>query len=379
MDPQLLGEFAWPIRELAKDYPPRWEHANKKAVAEIAGDDRNTPGHIAASRWALPVGTDLSTVIVQQCGHIRLEAGHFSYASTTEDTATTTTATTTTTRTTQWYMNFADPHLFGYGETALLAQDELQIAEHPILCSLAKAMEDGKHGQPGLIRRTIDERTHAPTPVLVQGAPRRCRLDTTGTTITTATTATTTTTTASLYGNAFQVASKEQVQAAVTLIRPPTASNILAMMAAPPRTGLYIRQHIHDLFQTAYCGFRAAVLKSASALHHNATTTTTPTTTIIHTGHWGCGAFGGNKGLVAAIQILAAGTAGVEQVVYWYGFTEQDEAAVEHGMQVAAVLHGKTWEEALGLLEASGYRWGEANENHVSYQPPDNDIFQLAK
>jgi hypothetical protein len=38
-------------------------------------------------------------------------------------------------------MNFADPYLFGYGEGSLLAQDELQIVEHPILASLARAIE----------------------------------------------------------------------------------------------------------------------------------------------------------------------------------------------------------------------------------------------
>jgi hypothetical protein len=335
MDPHVLGEFTWSISDLAVSYPPRWAHENKQVVANVAGNDNATPGSITASRWALSPAASVSNVTVKECHHIRSEEGHFSYAPPPAGDPTT-----------HWYMNFADPILLGYGEGALLAQDELQIAEHPILCSLAKAIEDGKHGQAELIRRTTDESTRSATPVLIQGAPRRCQID-------------------GLYGDAFAVASKRHVQAAVTPINPPTASNILAISAMPPMAGLYIQQHIQFIFETAYAGFRATVLRSGRV--------------TLHTGHWGCGAFGGNKGLVAAIQILAAGTAGVEQLIYWYGFTAQDRTAVEHGFQVAAMLHGKTWEEALWLLEAAGYRWGDANENHVPYQPPDNDLLQLPR
>jgi hypothetical protein len=101
----------------------------------------------------------------------------------------------------------------------------------------------------------------------------------------------------------------------------------------------------------------------------------------LHTGHWGCGAFGGNKGLMAAIQILAAGTAGVQRVHFssWYGYSEQimDKTALEHGIEVANALKGKPTDEALDLLTQLGYSWGRANENHVSYDPPKRSILDL--
>lgn len=35
-----------------------------------------------------------------------------------------------------WHINFADFHLFGFYEGGLFAQDEMQVAEHPILGSI---------------------------------------------------------------------------------------------------------------------------------------------------------------------------------------------------------------------------------------------------
>ena len=37
---------------------------------------------------------------------------------------------------------------------------------------------------------------------------------------------------------------------------------------------------------------------------------------IIHTGNWGCGAFGGNVELHTMLQIIAAVSAGVDEMIY---------------------------------------------------------------
>jgi hypothetical protein len=141
-------------------------------------------------------------------------------------------------------------------------------------------------------------------------------------------------------------------------------SNILAITAIRAKDGAYASEQIEELYHTAYVGFRAVALTST---HAGAT---------LHTGHWGCGAFGGNKGLVAAVQILAAGAAGIEHLVYWYGHTTMDRTAVEHGLEMASFLEGKGVDEAIGLLASAGYEWGDANENHVPYQPPQNDLLR---
>jgi hypothetical protein len=120
---------------------------------------------------------------------------------------------------------------------------------------------------------------------------------------------------------------------------------------------------------TAYTGYRALVLCQS----------TSGTDAVLHTGHWGCGAFGGNKGLMAAIQILAAGTAGVKRIHFWYGSTEMDKTAVKHGMDVAAALSSKLLRDVIDLLVAAEYSWGGANENHVPYQPPRKCILTRKK
>jgi hypothetical protein len=335
VNPITIGEFTWDIGDLASSYPCVWTNDNKQLIADLVGDDKETLGTITASRWILPDNATPPSMVLQ-CGNVRLEDGYFNYATHSPDEPTT-----------GWYMNFADPYLFGYGEGPLLAQDELQIVEHPILCSLGKAIEAGIHGVRRLTRSVVSQTTGSATPVLVQGAPRRCILDT-----------------SELYGDNFARAPKVKVQAAVHVLHPVTLTNILALAAMLPRSGSYTSDQINEIFATAYTGFRAIVLRSPE---HRAT---------LHTGHWGCGVFGGNKGLMASIQILAAGTAGVEQLVYWCGSTTLDRTAVEHGLQVADLLHCRQKEEAMQFLNSSGYRWGDANENYVPYCPPSSDVTQ---
>ena len=60
----------------------------------------------------------------------------------------------------------------------------------------------------------------------------------------------------------------------------------------------------------AYCAFRAAVDAAKGA--KGATTAV-----VVETGHWGCGAFGGDREVKAAIQLMAAAQARVDKVVYY--------------------------------------------------------------
>jgi hypothetical protein len=330
--PELLGEATWTVSELASDFTPRWTHQNKIAIAL-----RATPpgtiheGQVHASRWrgtGLPVHLSIPAMIVP-------ERGFFAYPTPSPEDASV-----------HWHMNFADPHLFGYGEGSLLAQDELQITEHPCLASVAYAIEKGLHGQRGLVRQT--QEAGKATPVLIEGAPRRCALNTTH-----------------LYGDLFQCASENQVLEATEVLCPPSPSNIIALAALPPARGEYTALQIQQLFLTAYTGFKALSTRSGRV--------------TLHTGHWGCGAFGGNKGLVAAIQLLAAGSAGVERVSFWWGFSEMDRSALDHAEAVARKLANGSLQEAVERLATAKYRWGQANENHVPFEPPARCLLQTRK
>jgi len=52
----------------------------------------------------------------------------------------------------------------------------------------------------------------------------------------------------------------------------------------------------------------------------------------IHTGHWGCGAYGGNKSLMAILQIIAAEAAGVR--LMYHTLDQEGEQAVKNGIRI---------------------------------------------
>ena len=169
-----------------------------------------------------------------------------------------------------------NPLLFYAYGGSLLAQDELQCAEHPALGSIREALGD----------QALTEEDGVATPVLVAGAERRCNLDTApnldagrpyG-----------------LYGNRFAAAPVEQVRAAVTPLRPPTRTNLVAM-AAPTGSARHMRPTLETIAVTAYTGFAAAVHESARLW---------PGVPVeVRTGFWGCGAFGGNRVVMSSLQI----------------------------------------------------------------------------
>jgi hypothetical protein len=147
-----------------------------------------------------------------------------------------------------------------------------------------------------------------------------------------------------LYGNRFARAPFEEVRSALTTLKPPTRSNLIAI-AAPVGGGVYTLDQIENILATAYTGFAAAVEESAVE---------------IRTGFWGCGAFGGNRALMVMLQIAAARLAGVKRLV----FHTVDQAGVldyEAGArglpEIAAV------KAFLSELESRRFSWGTSDGN----------------
>ena len=116
---------------------------------------------------------------------------------------------------------------------------------------------------------------------------------------------------AGLYGNAFARADGDVVRRATTPIDPPTITNLIAMAARRGLRGRYGADEIESVL-TTFTGFRAAVLESHRERGPR-------TSVAIHTGYWGCGAFGGNRVLMALLQVFAAGIAGLDRLVFHVG------------------------------------------------------------
>jgi hypothetical protein len=313
-----------------RDHPPRWTHPNKRAVFEVASPPGSVHrGSIGYSRWraeSLPdrlrSGRDLVTI----------RAGYFDYVPVLDGT-----------NAVEWHVNFADPELFGAYSGRLFAQDEMQVAEHPALGALKEALESV-----GI--RPMTAESSGPTPVLVTGVERRVAISTDpdpaagrprG-----------------LYGNAFAAATPEAVRRAAHRIDPPTVTNLIAIAAPHPGRGAYDAPTIESILVTAFTGFSAAVRES-ERLHG------VDTQVAVHTGYWGCGAFGGNRTLMALLQIVAAGTAGVDRLVFHTG-QPGGETPVSEAIDIEEEFLPGDAIEANAFVDAAsvrGFRWGLSDGN----------------
>jgi len=160
-----------------------------------------------------------------------------------------------------------------------------------------------------------------------------------------------------LYGNAFGRAREEAVRRATQVLDPPSITNLLAMEAPPGSTGRYTAEQIHGVMATAYTGFRAARLESALALGDDVEV-------VLHTGHWGTGAYGCNRVLMAMLQVIAAKAAGLDRMV----FHTYDQAGAapcrESVVRLKELATGAaTLGEALSAIDAAAFEWGVSDGN----------------
>ncbi|KAL9642526.1 hypothetical protein ABK040_011093 [Willaertia magna] len=266
-------------------------------------------------------------------------------------------------KTFHWYLNFSHSNLFVAWKGSLFAQDEIQVAEHPILGSLqqyllSKSNQDTKYSP-------LTVQSGVATPILIKNVDRRVAVNVTD---------------FNLYGNKFASANEDLIKQATTVIDPKTnrTSNIFALEAPTGGHGNYDLSTISYIFDTAYSGFRACKLESTN--HNNKEEEEglkeEKNVTIIHTGNWGTGAYGGSKELMALLQILAARLAGVDYLFY-HAFSKEGVDAVEKAVEVLdkelglGVIDENCSEEAsivsvqeiLRNVEKKGYKWGFSDGN----------------
>lgn len=267
LDLEAIARMRFDAAELIQRHPPRFEHAHKRTIVE--GVVAPIDGDLDFSRWRgrLPDSIRLGSGLV-----LEQHEDVFEYPP--EEPGCT-----------SWHLNFADRHLFGYYGGPLLAQDEHQVLEHPVLGALREALLDLSKERPELAPLT---RESGPTPCLAKGAQRSLHFDTVR----------------GPYGNAFATSSVARIRDATSYPGAPSHSNILAIAAPSGGYGEYSDREIEDILETASVGFAACRAESAS------------TKTVIHTGNWGCGAFGGNVVMMVLLQVIAARLAGVDRLVF---------------------------------------------------------------
>lgn len=327
MTSEPLDRMDFDASKLMEAYPPQWQHRNKQVVFDLICS-ANCPfeGQIAYAKWP----AQQLPPILRERSQVRIHPGVFNYPAAQGS------------ATVEWHMNFADPDLFVAYGSPLLAQDELQVAEHPILGSLREALDEmGKSAE------TVDAR-YRPTPITIAGVQRRCAIDTlpnpqAGRA-------------RGLYGNAFARASASEVTAATEVILPPTISNILAIAAPAGGDGDYNYDEIAYIATAAYTGFLAARRESARLGRSGCRAE-------IHTGFWGCGAFGGNRILMTILQALAADLAGID--LAFHAFDEAGVSVAEEAYDRYTEMVGSTPspDQILRALTKEKFQWGESDGN----------------
>lgn len=330
--PEPLQRRTYQAAELVRQHPGVLRNENKQVVFAIACPAGAVhSGRLEYSRWPeipLPLPREVGPVSAARLAVVR--DGFFDYCPVLDPGVGV-----------EWHVNFADPNLFYAYGSALFAQDEIQVAEHPVLGSLREALV--AEGQP-----TTTIANGRPTPVLVMGAERRVRIETArgaeggGPSW--------------LYGMAFARATADAVREATTRIDPPTISNIIAIVAPYGGLGRYQREQIGLAIATAYSGFRAAVLESRRTAGPDALV-------AIHSGFWGCGAFGGNRVMMTLLQFLAADMAGVARLVFHVG-DPSGRTSLERALALAPGLATATSAtDLIARAEALGLVWGVSDGN----------------
>jgi hypothetical protein len=120
--------------------------------------------------------------------------------------------------------------------------------------------------------------------------------------------------------------------------------------------GRYKREEIELAMSTAYTGFRAAVLESRRSAGPDAQV-------VIHSGFWGCGAFGGDRVLMTLLQLVAAEVAGVARLMFYVGHRD-GRASVDRALALASDLApASSASELIARIDALGMFWGISDGN----------------
>ena len=339
-DENLIFRKIVSASKIVERYPAIWHDDYKKRLFDISCPEGCVhSGKLRITRWnALPLpeiicNDDISTEFV-------FKNDTFQYKTHSDDNLI------------EWYLNFADGDLFlSYG-SELMAQDEHQVAEHPILGSVREMLSTLSETDISYEPCTRDYNKtgyHPPTPILIMGVERRIVIDTS--------------TNADegrpdgLYGNLFRAASWETVEKAIRPLEPPSVTNIIAMEAPSGGKGNYTLEQIIDIFKTAYTSFFAARTESQACAGESVEIK-------IHTGNWGTGAYGGNKILMAYLQFLSAAAAKIDTFV----FHSLDSKSCQKAYQLF-VRKIETCQSEINVMKLLreladlGFQWGESDGN----------------
>lgn len=171
--------------------------------------------------------------------------------------------------------------------------------------------------------------------------------------------------TTKVYGNEFAKASERQLIQACRYLPKSQTVNLIAIEAPSHGRGSYTRDDIDYILVTCYVGFKAAQIL-ANKTH--ALNTRNPRQgrntgfrTVIHTGWWGCGAYGNNRQMMVITQLLAAYWAEIDELVFHTQNNDhQQEIDVARGI-VGKLLQEKQVAKVIDQITQLNLQWDKSN------------------
>ena len=306
---ECMASADFEIQSLIKTYPPLYRNEHKKRLYQKALELFNKQqGSVGVSRWRFDkAGADEGALCEKRPVKVEARDDYFCYDESDSGGERV------------FYLNYADPNLFGYYDTDMFAQDEIQTLEHPLLGAVSECIEAaGIEGMRGL---TVEKKE--PTPFVVLGVPRWM----------------------------LSESETEVVDAGIKPLGQDRRNNILAVAAPECGHGEYTKEQIVFIMKTLLAGFGAAARISEQDGKKSC---------AIHTGRWGCGAFGNSEELMLLAQIVAASMTGVVRLLFHAVSADALAAAQE---KFSALPERLSLGGAVDFLLEQRYRWGKTDGN----------------
>ena len=134
----------------------------------------------------------------------------------------------------------------------------------------------------------------------------------------------------------------------------------IKMEAPPGGCGRYTRQEIEYILTTAFTGFAAARLESWQVSPQ-------PAEVVVHTGFWGCGAYGGNRILMALLQLFGARLSRLDRLVFHTGDEAGSQAYSTASQTFQQVVQcgsqPRQVPDMVSQIESMGFQWGVGDGN----------------
>jgi len=171
-----------------------------------------------------------------------------------------------------------------------------------------------------------------------------------------------------VYGNAFAKASDRQLVQACEYLSKPQTVNLIAIEAPSHGRGAYTHDQIEYILLTCYASFKAAQVLANKTHALNTQNQRSSSRggnshfrTIIHTGWWGCGAYGNNRQMMILTQLLAAYWTQIDELIFHTQTNDYQRDIEAARVFVEKVLKEKQINNVIEQIVKLNLQWERSN------------------